>query len=113
MQIVVYTGAIMVLFVFVIMLLNARAEEKIPDRVHVVRYFGVPLVLLWVVEVGLVVSNTSSEGITVATETIGLTSNTQLIGRLLYTQYALPFEVTSILLLVAIVGAIVMAKKEL
>jgi NADH-quinone oxidoreductase subunit J len=113
MQIVVYTGAIMVLFVFVIMLLNARAEEKVPDRVHVVRYFGVPLVLLWVVEVGLVVSNTSSEGITVATETIGLTSNTQLIGRLLYTQYALPFEVTSILLLVAIVGAIVMAKKEL
>ena len=113
MQIVVYTGAIMVLFVFVIMLLNARAEEQIPDRVHVVRYFGVPLVLLWVVEVGLVVSNTSSEGITVATETIGLTSNTQLIGRLLYTQYALPFEVTSILLLVAIVGAIVMAKKEL
>jgi NADH-quinone oxidoreductase subunit J len=113
MQIVVYTGAIMVLFVFVIMLLNARAEEKIPDRVHVVRYFGVPLVLLWVVEVGLVVSNTSSEGIRVATETIGLTSNTQLIGRLLYTQYALPFEVTSILLLVAIVGAIVMAKKEL
>jgi NADH-quinone oxidoreductase subunit J len=113
MQIVVYTGAIMVLFVFVIMLLNARAEERIPDRVYVVKYFGIPLALLWVVEVGLVVSHTSSEGITVATKTIGLTSNTQLIGRILYTQYALPFEVTSILLLVAIVGAIVMAKKEL
>jgi NADH-quinone oxidoreductase subunit J len=113
MQIVVYTGAIMVLFVFVIMLLNARAEETIPDRVYVVKYFGIPLALLWVVEVGLVVSNTSSESITVATETIGLTNNTQLIGRILYTQYALPFEVTSILLLVAIVGAIVMAKKEL
>jgi NADH-quinone oxidoreductase subunit J len=113
MQIVVYAGAIMVLFVFVIMLLNARPEERIPDRVYVVKYFGVPLVLLWIVEMGLVVSNTSSEGISVATETINLTSNTQLIGRALYTQYALPFEVTSILLLIAIVGAIVMAKKEL
>src|SRR5262245_18257239 len=83
MQIVVYTGAIMVLFVFVIMLLNARAEERTPDRVHVVKYFGIPLALLWVVELGLVVSNRSSEGIPVATETIGLTSNTQLIGRAL------------------------------
>jgi NADH-quinone oxidoreductase subunit J len=114
MQIVIYTGAIMVLFVFVIMLLNVRAEEKIPDRVHVVRYFGIPLVLLLVVEVGLLVSRSvSSEAISVGTASINLTSNTQLIGKALYTQYALPFEVTSILLLVAIVGAIIMAKKEL
>jgi NADH-quinone oxidoreductase subunit J len=114
MQIVVYTGAIMVLFIFVIMLLNARAEERAPDRVHVVKYFGVPLAVLLLAEIGWIASRaTSSARIPVDASSINLTRNTQLIGKILYTQYALPFEVTSILLLVAIVGAIIMAKKEL
>jgi NADH-quinone oxidoreductase subunit J len=114
MQIVVYTGAIMVLFIFVIMLLNVGAEQRVPDRVHVVRYFGLPLAGLLIVEIGLIVSRAfSHEGISVESASINLSGNTQMIGKALYTQYALPFEVTSILLLVAIVGAIVMAKKEL
>ena len=114
MQIVVYTGAIMVLFIFVIMLLNAGAEQRVPDRVHVVKYFGLPLAGLLIVEIGLIVSRAfSNEGIAVESASINLSGNTQMIGKALYTQYALPFEVTSILLLVAIVGAIVMAKKEL
>jgi NADH-quinone oxidoreductase subunit J len=114
MQIVVYTGAIMVLFIFVIMLLNAKAEERVSDRVSVVKYFGIPLALVLVLEVGLIVTRSvPAQGILVDTTSINLSGNTQLIGKALYTQYALPFEVTSILLLVAIVGAIIMAKKEL
>ena len=78
------------------------------------KYFGLPLAGLLIVEIGLVVSRTfSNEGISVESASINLSGNTQLIGKALYTQYALPFEVTSVLLLVAIVGAIVMAKKEI
>jgi NADH-quinone oxidoreductase subunit J len=67
-----------------------------------------------IVEIGLIVSRAfSNEGISVESASINLSANTQMIGKALYTQYALPFEITSILLLVAIVGAIVMAKKEL
>lgn len=114
MQVVVYTGAIMVLFVFVIMLLNAKADERAPDKVHVVKLLGLPLAVLLAAEVAWIIFRSfTSEAISVESASINLSGNTQLIGRALYTQYALPFEVTSILLLVAIVGAIVMAKKEL
>ena len=113
MQIVVYTGAIMVLFVFVIMLLNAKAEERIPDRLTSLKYLGIPLAVLLVGMVGLKVFGfLSEEGVQISIP-VNVAGNTQAIGKLLYTQYALPFEVTSILLLVAIVGAIVMAKKDL
>jgi NADH-quinone oxidoreductase subunit J len=82
--------------------------------VHVVKYFGLPLAGLLIVEIGLIVSHSfSSEGVPVESASINISGNTQLIGKTLYTQYALPFEVTSVLLLVAIVGAIVMAKKEI
>ncbi len=114
MQIVVYTGAIMVLFVFVIMLLNAKAEEKLPNKLLIVKYLGIPLVILLAAEVGIIIFQSFS-GLNIQIEgtALNFTGNTEAIGRSLYTQYALPFEVTSILLLVAIVGAIVMAKKEL
>ena len=113
-QVLVYAGAIMVLFIFVIMLLNVGGEQRVPDKVQVVKYFGLPLAGLLIVETGFIVSRAfSNEGIPVESVSINLSGNTQLIGRALYTQYALPFEVTSILLLVAIVGAIVLAKKEL
>jgi NADH-quinone oxidoreductase subunit J len=114
MQVVVYTGAIMVLFVFVIMLLNAREETARPPGGRMVRFLGIPLVVLLVAELGLiVVGSCSGETIAISDGVTGLVGNTQLIGRLLYTDYALPFELTSILLLVAIVGAILLAKKEL
>ena len=114
MQIVVYAGAIMVLFIFVIMLLNARPEEKLPNKLLIVKYLGVPLVILLVVEVGLVIlPSFSGEVIQIDGASLNFAGNTESIGRLLYSQYALPFEVTSILLLVSILGAIVMAKKEL
>jgi len=113
MQIVIYTGAIMVLFVFVIMLLNAKAEDKIPNKLTFLKYLGIPLVVLLVGVVGLKVFESLSGESIQTSSILDVTGNTQAIGKLLYTQYALPFEVTSLLLLVAIVGAIVMAKKEL
>jgi len=113
MQIVVYAGAIMVLFVFVIMLLNPKVEEKIPNRLAFLKYLGMPLVVLLAGTIGVKVFESFSEqGIELSTPG-NLAFNTEAIGKLLYTRYALPFEVTSVLLLVAIVGAIVMAKKEL
>ncbi|PYV87758.1 MAG: NADH-quinone oxidoreductase subunit J [Acidobacteria bacterium] len=115
MQVVIYTGAIMVLFVFVIMLLNVKAEERVPNKLIGMRYVGIPLSLLLVTALGLnIFQSFSGQTLRVSdVSTSGLTGNTQSIGKLLYTQYTLPFEVTSILLLVGIVGAIIMAKKEL
>jgi NADH-quinone oxidoreductase subunit J len=114
MQIVVYTGAIMVLFVFVIMLLNVRPEQRAPEQVSLVKYLGIPLTFLLVTQVSLTIFNPFvNQNIQIDDSSSSLITSTQAIGRLLFTDYALPFELTSILLLVAIVGAILLAKKEL
>jgi NADH-quinone oxidoreductase subunit J len=114
MQVVIYTGAIMVLFVFVIMLLNAKDEERVPGKGLVIKYLAVPLVLLLLMEGALVMfSSFSNLEVEVGGSSAQLAGNVQAIGRLLYTRYALPVELTSVLLLVAIVGAILLGKKEL
>ena len=113
MQVIIYTGAIMVLFVFVIMLLNAREEVSHPKS-RAIRFLGIPLVILLLVELGSIVLRSFPEGPLVARQSAASSlGNTQSIGMLLYTDYAIPLELTSILLLVAIVGAILLAKKEL
>ena len=114
MQIVVYTGAIMVLFIFVIMLLNVASKSRSRQSVHVVKYFGLPLAVLLIVQISL----DRVQGLfRIRDFSVRLCAQYErqhaVIGKELYTQYALPFEVTSILLLVAIIGAIVMAKKEI
>ena len=114
MQVVIYTGAIMVLFVFVIMMLNAREEVNPLHNIRLVRFLGIPLVVLLVSEMGsLVFRSFADENLRISEYSPGSVGNTQSIGKLLYTDYALPLELTSILLLVAIVGAILLAKKEL
>ena len=114
MQIVIYTGAIMVLFVFVIMLLNARQDPVPVHSLHLINYFGLPLSILLLVQVSFVLFKAySGYGISLSSPSLNLGGNTAAIGKELYTHYVLPFEVTSILLLVAIIGAIVMAKKEI
>lgn len=114
MQIVIYTGAIMVLFVFVIMLLNAREEPAPRQALRFINYLGLPLSILLAVQVSFVVFRAfAGYGISLSPSLANSTGNTAAIGKELYTRYMLPFEVTSILLLVAIIGAIVMAKKEL
>lgn len=109
-QVIVYAGAIMVLFVFVIMLLNAGAESR-SGRSRVVQLLGVPLLVVFLGLIAYFVERLypRSTGVTFG----GFRGGTPLdIGRALFTTYLLPFEVTSILVLIAIVGAIVLARKE-
>jgi NADH-quinone oxidoreductase subunit J len=114
MQIVIYTGAIMVLFVFVIMLLNVREGSVTTPSLRLIKYFGLPLSILLMVQISLIVFKAySGYEISLSPSAPNLAGNTAAIGKELYTRYLLPFEVTSILLLVAIIGAIVMAKKEI
>ncbi len=110
-QVIVYAGAIMVLFVFVIMLLNAGAEKK-TGRSLTARFVGVPLLvaLLWLLAFLLKVGLPPGESVRFGEFTAGGPAD---IGRALFTQYLLPFEVTSVLILIALLGAIVLARKEM
>jgi len=110
-QLIVYAGAIMVLFVFVIMLLNAGREEKLPRRLWVT-YAGVPLLAIFIGIAAFVIHRMLpvTEGVNFGAMTHG---NPQEIGRALFNVYVLPFEVTSVLILIAILGAVVLASKEI
>jgi NADH-quinone oxidoreductase subunit J len=113
-QIIVYAGAIMVLFLFVIMLLNLRRDEFGPEKRRAQRFFAILFVFLLligmatVIEVG-VFGFKSAQDVSETTVPAGV----EPLAQLLFTKYLLPFELASILLLVAIVGAIVMAKRRL
>jgi NADH-quinone oxidoreductase subunit J len=108
-QVIVYAGAIMVLFVLVIMLLNAGRETR-SDRSHVAHWLAAPLLVAFLVEVLLVVWRQFPTANSPAPA--GVNGSPQAIGDLLFHGYVLPFEVTSILILVAVLGAVVLAKKE-
>jgi NADH-quinone oxidoreductase subunit J len=104
-QVIVYAGAIMVLFVFVIMLLNAGEEERTSGS-RVALLLGVPGMLIGTVLVAwLLEVNSSTPAVAVG----ALPGDPQTIGWLLFHDYLLPFEVTSILVLIAIMGAVVLA----
>lgn len=117
MQITVYAGAVMVLFLFVIMLLDLRREER-PWRFPENRLqvgVGTLLALALVAELivmAVAVRLPGGAGGGISPEVVAAQGHTQLLGRLLYTEYVFPFEVTSVILLVAIVGAMVLAKKR-
>jgi len=127
-QIVVYAGAIMVLFLFVITLLNPGREET-DDRLTGQRPLALALGLALLVEVALLLRTdtvraslgnfqaATSFATQVATHLNGTPTdplgNTQAVGIELFTTYLLPFEVVSIVLLLAVVGAIVLAKRQL
>jgi NADH-quinone oxidoreductase subunit J len=110
-QLIVYAGAIMVLFVFVIMLLNAGAETK-RGRSIMVQLLGVPALIALLGLLAYFVQRIYPPGATVTFG--GFRGGTaQDIGRALFTTYLLPFEITSLLVLIAIIGAVVLARKEL
>ena len=106
-QVIVYAGAIMVLFVFVIMLLNAGVEDETKGS-RVALLFGVPGMLLGSLLVAWVVLEHSG---TEAVAAGALPGEPQAIGQLLFHEFLLPFEITSILILIAIMGAVVLASK--
>ncbi|MBM3813990.1 MAG: NADH-quinone oxidoreductase subunit J [Acidimicrobiia bacterium] len=109
-QLIVYAGAIMVLFVFVIMLLNA-GEEKSPARPSwFAKLLGIPLMIALLGILSYVIQRAAPEGSLAFGE---YTGGAREVGRALFTTYLLPFEITSVLILIAILGAVVLAKKEL
>jgi NADH-quinone oxidoreductase subunit J len=107
-QIIVYAGAIMVLFVFVIMLLNVRKEEshldKKPYLIYLAWPFGIVLFFIVAYTVSLMRNVGAAEG-----PPIG---DSQSIGYALFSHYLLPFEMASVLILMAIVGSVILARRE-
>ncbi len=116
-QVIVYAGTIMVLFIFVIMLLNLGGEET-RDKLRVLRPLAFLLGLVLLVEVvaalryrAYAVENPALSFPLVSAPP-AVTGGVREFGRLLFTDYLLPFEITSVLLLIAIVGAVVLGRKE-
>lgn len=112
MQIIVYAGAIMVLFLFLIMLLNLRRDEFGKDKHLFQRWCAIAFGCILAVELVLVAVKGAGEK-AVASQLPADFGSVESIGELLFTKYLLPFEATSILLLAAILGAVVLAKKRL
>ena len=111
-QVIVYAGAIMVLFVFVIMLLNAGAEER-TDWSKLAKYAGLPLGIILLLEFGHCMFR-SAIGQEIANGSLASATSvsTEEMSRMLFNQYVFPFEATSILILIAILGALVLAKRD-
>jgi len=109
-QIIVYAGAIMVLFVFVIMLLNAGAEERSRGS-RMALLMGIPGVVVLTALVGWIMISRNRElgGIIINPTNFGATDN---IAHLLFRDFLLPFEITSVLILIAIMGAVVLGRRE-
>jgi NADH-quinone oxidoreductase subunit J len=107
--VVVYAGAILVLFLFVIMLLNVRAEETRLDRWPFLKWLAVPFAGLLVFQILYIIRLFKTNPSPMKPPEVGLTES---VGRELFTTYLLPFEATSILILIGIIGAMVLAKKE-
>ena len=107
---IVYAGAIMVLFIFVIMLLNAGAEGR-RGKSLMASLLGVPLLIALL---GLVTYFVERMFPTSSVHFGGFQGGTARdVGLALFTTYLLPFEITSLLILIAIIGAVVLARKEL
>jgi NADH-quinone oxidoreductase subunit J len=110
-QVIVYAGAIMVLFLFVIMLLNAGGETR-RGRSRLVQFLGLPLFITLLGLFSYLVLRLFPDASQVHFgEFQGGTP--ARVGRVLFTEFLLPFEVTSVLILIAILGAIVLARKEI
>ena len=116
-QIIVYAGAILVLYLFVVMLLNVKREDRYHSQAPVAAFLGLCIVtevILLAFHPGF--SSPSPPPLRLSPLTgeaeIG-TGNTETIGEILYSTYLFPFEVASLILLVAMIGAIILAKKDL
>ena len=113
-QVLVYTGAIMVLFVFVIMLLNLGRDAQLTEYAGPMKYLSILLGFAILIQIGLATKVTFSIGATggYPIERVNEMGNTEAIARELFSQYLYPFESASILLLLGMIGAIVISKKR-
>ena len=110
-QVIVYAGAIMVLFLFVIMLLQIKGEPEGLRELLGPRVLGLAMGIALMVLLGSVVA-TAVYPTGPPSPEFDSPLNTQAIGRALYSRFLLPFEVTSVLLLIALLGAVVLAKRK-
>jgi NADH-quinone oxidoreductase subunit J len=106
-QIIVYAGAVMVLFIFVIMLLNAGEEER-ANVSRWARFVGVPLGVVFLGEVAYWIGRATSHLSSGPSEVV----STRDLSTLLFREYVFPFELTSFLILIALLGALVLARRE-
>lgn len=113
-QIIVYAGAILVLYLFVIMLLNVE-KERMRRAAHSGWLFYSLIGLLVLIEVCILIGRAHFNGAVgpYTVERVATEGNSQLVGQVLYTDFLFPFEIASVILLMAMVGAIVLAKKKL
>jgi len=119
-QVLVYAGGIVVLYLFVVMLVNLKRPPEAHHDPHRLTKTGFGLAAAVLLEVGAIAvyAGESASAAPAAAATAnafcaGMTGNTEQVGCLLYTSYLIPFEIASMLLLVAMIGAIVLAKREL
>ena len=114
-QIIVYAGAILVLYLFVVMLLNVRADEGYHKQLTIALIFGLVILVETIVILArsgfgdLTGDSTGPAGSSL--EAMSSSGNTEALGQVLYTTYLLPFEVASLILLVAMIGSIILSKK--
>ena len=110
MQILVYAGAVMVLFLFVIMLISIGDEDLFPSRKSAMQYLGVLGAVALASVIVSAIARIAAPGARALDPSFG---TVKAVGQVLFTEYLLPFEATSLLLLVAIVGAVVVAKERI
>jgi NADH-quinone oxidoreductase subunit J len=110
-QIIVYAGAILVLYLFVVMLLNVKRDDRYHSQWRIAAFVSVPLLIEFIIllagsRMGRPAAGAGNGGSLPA-------DNTLAIGEILFSTYLFPFEVASLVLLVAMIGAIILAKKDL
>lgn len=110
-QIFVYVGAVLVLFLFVIMMLDIR-KATMEQFISAGNFWVIGLLAALIIEMVLIISKSKLAAVTVSSE-LRLDGGVREIGEALFTKYILPFEVVSLILLVALLGAIVLGRKEL
>ena len=124
-QILVYAGGIVVLYLFVVMLVNLKRPPEAHSDPHRKTQWGFALSVAVLVELAIVATREyvrpapglaaapAARPLAAAPLVPGISGNTEEVGWLLYTSYLIPFEIASMLLLVAMIGAIILAKREL
>jgi NADH-quinone oxidoreductase subunit J len=114
-QVLVYAGGIVVLYLFVVMLVNLKRPPEAHHDPHRASKLGFGLAAAILLEVAAIGVNgyVSPPHAIAPAAAMPVTGNTEQVGWMLYTSYLIPFEIASMLLLVAMIGAIVLAKREL
>jgi NADH-quinone oxidoreductase subunit J len=113
-QVLVYAGGIVVLYLFVVMLVNLKRPPEAYEDPHRRTKLGFGLAFAVLLELGAIAAYSYARpAAALAGAAMPVSGNTEEVGWLLYTSYLVPFEIASMLLLVAMIGAIVLAKREL